>query len=108
MRPFVSDGPIANYSVQSRDLPLFEIDPCYFGGTTLCVRVLTAGNKTAVGFQLIKRGLHVLIGSHCLLISSLHRFGSVFVSWTTSSRWPETNGRIMEIGSGHGRKVRAT
>jgi hypothetical protein len=55
--PFVSDGPIANYSVQSRDLPLFEIAPCYFGGTTLCVRELAAGNKTAVGFQLDKTWL---------------------------------------------------
>ncbi len=51
-RPTVSDGPFDDYIVQSRDLPLLQIDPCSLGAATLCVRALAAGDKTAVGSKL--------------------------------------------------------
>jgi hypothetical protein len=51
-RPTISDGPFDDYIVQSRDLPLIQIDPCSPGAAALCVRALGAGDKTAVGSKL--------------------------------------------------------
>ncbi len=51
-RAIIWDGPVANYVVQPRDLPLFEMDRCDLNGATLCTRTLAAGDKTAVGFAL--------------------------------------------------------
>lgn len=51
-RQTTSEGKFEDYTVQPKDLPLFDVNKCSSSGAELCLRELKAGDKTPIAFKL--------------------------------------------------------